>query len=370
MAIYFDTNQLVGWPRVTAALRRLLDLTEYFQIPMFLPEPVEIELEEAWVRDLTEKNKSLSAKHKDLTKHAASIVEVGPEPTEAATAAARIAYRAVVAAAKSATAIRSIPTTTKPIRDFVELASRRHPPFNEKGHGFRDAVILWTILDHVKANGFKVCALVTQDGDFSGPEVEAEFIAIEASLARKTINELVDILKAFLEAAKREAAAADQAAAKSGIERERTNVEKAISVRLDLTEWDLAPQIGFVTILRLERIEFGEIKSVRTPFPFPEVEARVSVSFDSEVKLHSIGQSYARQPPRQMKVGEEPAALASGSGVQIGPILVTRIAEVEATALRTTAGEYRDIQVEAARLRGSLSGLAGLGDIASNLGYA
>jgi hypothetical protein len=97
-----------------------------------------------------------------------------------------------------------------------------------------------------------------------------------------------------------------------------------------------------------------------TPFPLPQQEERVAVAFDAEVKLHSVGERYSLQPPRQMKVGEVPTTpLAGLSSSQIEPFVVTHTAEVETTAIRTVAGEYRDIKVEAARLR------RGLGDLAN-----
>src|SRR5215831_4465351 len=219
-AIYFDTNplQASGWPRVSVGLQRAIDLAHFMGIPLFVPEPVEIELEEAWVRDFKEKTASIGSSHKDLGKHTANIVEVGAVPVAPTEAAAREAYRRGASAAKVKTGIESIPTTTRPIRDFVELAARRRRPFNEKGHGFRDSVILSTILGHAPAHDVDHCALVTLDRDFEGTEVQADFEAAGVHLHIYGVNQLVDALNEGLEAANREDVAKEHSSARTTIE--------------------------------------------------------------------------------------------------------------------------------------------------------
>ena len=369
-AIYFDTNPLKasGWPRVSVGLRRAIDLAHFIDIPLFVPEPVEIELEEAWVRDFREKTASIGSRHRDLGKHTANIVEVGAVPDVPNEAAGREAYRRVAAATKGETGIESIPTTTRPIRYFVELAARRRRPFNEKGHGFRDSVILSTILAHAPAHDIDHCALVTLDSDFEGPEVQADFEAAGVHLHIYSVNQLVDALNEGLEAANREDVAREHAAARSTIEGNRADIERAIGDRLIVFDFDLRPPVFMGTVRRLERIEVGKILSIQTPFPIPAGEERVAVSFEAEVKLHSLGESYNVKPPQQMKVGEEPKAPDPDAPFMLTePIVVTQTAEVETTAIRTADGRYRDIQVEAAKLKRSFGGL-GLGLLGLSLG--
>ena len=46
--IYFDSNPLItaGWPRLSAELENLLRLALRFKVALFLPQAVELELEE------------------------------------------------------------------------------------------------------------------------------------------------------------------------------------------------------------------------------------------------------------------------------------------------------------------------------------
>jgi len=201
-----------------------------------------------------------------------------------------------------------------------------------------------------------------------GKEVQADFEAAGVHLHIYGVNQLVDALNEGLEAVNREDVAQVHAAARTTIEGNRADIERAIGDRLVVYDFDLRPQVFMGTIRSLERIELGEIKSIRTPFPIPTREERVAISFDAEVKLHSLGVSYNVQPPQQMKVGEEPKAPDPDAPfMRNEQIVVTQTAEVETTAIRTADGRYRDIQVEAARLKRGFGGL-GLGLLGLSLG--
>jgi hypothetical protein len=74
LAIYFDTNSLKaeGWPRVSAGLRNLRDLAKFVGVRLFLPGPVETELEALWLREFESKRSAF----KNLRTHAGRVFQV------------------------------------------------------------------------------------------------------------------------------------------------------------------------------------------------------------------------------------------------------------------------------------------------------
>src|SRR5947207_2319257 len=94
-AVYFDTNPLraAAWPRTSAALNRLDDLVRYFDLTMFLPDTVEIELEEMWLRDFANKQSTANAELAKLRTHAGAIGNVRAELAADTVDDLRAAYR-------------------------------------------------------------------------------------------------------------------------------------------------------------------------------------------------------------------------------------------------------------------------------------
>src|SRR5438874_427357 len=137
--IYLDSVPLTAsrWPHVSAALRNLLELAADFKLPVIIPAPVDWEQEAQFQREYVGAQKRF-----------------------------RDAYRKAVAAAKDREHIQTIPLTSCSLEELFRLLLNRERPFDEKGRGLGDAVILFSVIDDLRARNERG-VLVTGDGDYS-----------------------------------------------------------------------------------------------------------------------------------------------------------------------------------------------------------
>ncbi|MCH7755616.1 DUF4935 domain-containing protein, partial [candidate division KSB1 bacterium] len=94
------------------------------------------------------------------------------------------------------TEIKIVPTPEIDLEKLINMAVQKIPPFEEKKEkGFRDAVILFTMLEHSKTDNFNKAMFVTQDSIFENPEVTSllanEGLNIQIA---KNISMVLDLL--------------------------------------------------------------------------------------------------------------------------------------------------------------------------------
>jgi len=364
--VYFDTNSLLsaGWPADMQSLLRLIGLSHSFQIELFLPEPVQVELEEAWVRGFVDKNQGLSRAEKDLSRHVVAVLAAPSASPPITPEEARARYRERDAFLREKFHIQVSAVTTKPVEAFVAMAARREPPFGSDAM-FRDAVILWSVFEHARSlRSSSTCILITADGALRKPEIAdiAEREGLQF-FTFGTINELNDELTKSLQAAEQEALEADKARARAALEADRGKIEGFISSRLEISEHDL--QTVFGTVDRITRLDLVGFTNVRTPFPLPEeIETQIAISADLSLRAHVIVRRFPPLPARILTVGD-----AEGSGEKMAsPLFWTPepvpsdetfelTAELEAIARRSADGTYSQIVPQSVRLKPSVASL-------------
>jgi len=170
--LYLDTTILrkSNWPHVSAELGFLLELARNFAIEILIPEPVEIEREEQWIRELgaaSQKWEAATAKRSDVLKAVGGGLD---EQRADQPDAFRERYKTAAQLVKEANGIKTVPMTTRSPAEFFRLAVTRTPPFQIAGDkitGFQDATILLSIVDDLIACGKPSCALLSEDDVFS-----------------------------------------------------------------------------------------------------------------------------------------------------------------------------------------------------------
>lgn len=151
MRIYLDTNILLaeGWPRISVKLREMLTLARGSQISVVLPEAVEREVKAHWLRDLEEQLTELTAAERHF---GALTSNIGwdAEPTTKELFdldSAGDKYIEVVDKLKSEWCIISAPLNPVPLDGLFQMAITKQPPFEDRGTGFQDAVILLSAIE-------------------------------------------------------------------------------------------------------------------------------------------------------------------------------------------------------------------------------
>ena len=170
---------------------------------LYIPETVEDELENQFLRDAARAYATASSGTKDLAKLFRNIIDIQYELPWHSDELLRKAFRAQSTQLKDYFRISSIPLVEVPTKKLVEMAIRRLVPFQQhnldKDHtvvsGLQDAAILFSVIEHLKERGDGRNAFATTDSVFGRPETHALLGAHGATLEIfKGYRELFDDL--------------------------------------------------------------------------------------------------------------------------------------------------------------------------------
>lgn len=355
--IYFDTSVLraEGWPRLSTKLRSCLQLARTLGVRIFLPCVVEQELEAGWTRDLDKASEEVKGKINKLEKYLLGHKIEANIPTRDCIVQI---YRSATQDAKNEVSLESIPLTKVPLETLVERAIAKQPPFEEQGKGFQDAVIYFSILDHLDDGTSEAAVLVARDKVYTDSAVAK--LAQDRGLKIEVFTSVEDLDKTlitWLDKAVRGLYEQDREKAKKALEDRRSEIESFISVNLEVPEsllW-LIPRV-----LGMSRVELVSIEKVFTPNPLQRTEGeQVELYFEAQVNLHITVESYARAYPtvRMLKVGQEPpspslSALAKvlAAGPSREDKVVQKVVSAAATA-EYAKNDYRDIRLRSVVLK-------------------
>jgi len=376
--LYFDTQPLIasGWPRLSQASCNVLYVANKLGIKAIVPEPVRIELRSHWRRRYTEALGRLEALKRMMVEVGVEFDARGrvldtrtrPHPVGTSTIyevpfpsvdIAMQSYEATTAALLCFHQIQQIRVTPRSVSEVFKMAVDRLPPMREEGKGFQDAVVLLSVIDHLKTQTGKVGAFVSADSiyrDHRDAIVHfAEQDGVRLSLL-DTIDDVSSALSQWVQKPELDEWEKDKERAGQALSSLAPLIERFIERNLVRTydfeaagrRWRYA--IGSLMVARINNIE-------TTPFAERREGERVRLTFDV---LLGYGVSFGPYRPGMMddmpsQVGalDDVAAgwLAEAMfGPEAGRDLPTPIVEVEAVAdLRD--GRYSDIQFISARLK-------------------
>jgi hypothetical protein len=152
--IYLDTNILIqaGWPSISVKLRSLLTLSRALQLSVVIPEPVEREMKANWFRDLETRLTKLTKEECSFVAVLNDIVEDREPPHYDHFDLGSIEgdYDRTVQSVKDEWRIGTTPFSSASLDDLFQMAIDKMPPFEDRGTGFQDAVILCSVIDDLK----------------------------------------------------------------------------------------------------------------------------------------------------------------------------------------------------------------------------
>lgn len=191
-AVYLDTNALIvgNWPVPSLVLENVLRFAEWLKVSVFIPEPVEREAEQHWLREVRDSATGIHSSIENfrrITRRVNGAAQVRSEDER--TLVER--YRQSAASSKKALGISTSPMTSRGLSEFFDLAIQYSMPFlsgsGKKGKGFQDAVILASVLEHLRENPHLSGLLVTNDSVFS-QIVPAKFMPACSSVRIKVLS--------------------------------------------------------------------------------------------------------------------------------------------------------------------------------------
>lgn len=172
-AIYIDTNILIrlNYGDASVDFFELRGLLEGNSVSMYVPETVVKEFIQYRIRDAqsqVDKIKTASTKLARLLGRSPSAFETPNDLTET--------IKGMVNEFIQAVGLEIIKTPDISLETLIDMAVQKEPPFEEKGEkGFRDSVIVFTIIDHMKNNDFSTAIFVSNDKIFSNTQVIKRF---------------------------------------------------------------------------------------------------------------------------------------------------------------------------------------------------
>lgn len=211
-AIYFDTNILLRLSHDISDVDfiEMRHVSRELHIELFAPRVVIRE----WINKQECKIIDLMSRMKETSQNLGRLLGRSPiEYEELDEVTNCVNKRAMEYLDKAG--IKEIPLPKNVQLDtLIEMAVKREAPFEEKGEkGFRDAVILFSIIEHMQANIFAGAILISADKIFTHDYVTARFknaglnILVKESFAdaKQYINEHIDLLiKSYNETKKKE----------------------------------------------------------------------------------------------------------------------------------------------------------------------
>jgi hypothetical protein len=284
-ALYLDTNVLIGanWPALALRLENLLVLTGWMKVSIFLPEPVEREAEQHWLREVRDSSAGLVGSVENfqrLTRRVKGIAEVRAENEEALL----LRYRELAISICNHFGILTIPMTTRPLSEFFDMAIRYETPFvsdkSKKGKGFQDAVVLASVLEHLIANPQLSGLLVTDDEVFSKVDV-ARFMPSCAEVRLKVLSfeqTFTALYDSFWDQHVKRPYEEERQNAKEAVEGMKPEIIAFLQSNMDEAALKEGSSQAALKLLSIDNVE---VSYVNTPLPIPgkqERSARIAIA--------------------------------------------------------------------------------------------
>jgi hypothetical protein len=361
--VYFDSNIWIkeGWPQLSSNLESFLHLAERFGVAVFLPEPVEQELEAHWRRKLHEKLDKTTASIQAVQNLTSEISAKPGTWTPPDLNSLLVAYRERVRLLKDRWKLGQAAQTCRPLSELYLMAIHYESPFKDdrEGAGFQDAVIYLSSIDDLKRNQGQIGAFVSLDREFHDKSIDELAAKAEVRLkVYKSLQEVVDVLVAYLAQDLRRQWEEDRGRAKVALQNMLPAVQQFIDRNFQISDWDLL-WLDAVT-MSVSAVEVSDIAEVQVPFPWDrEPGKRFNISSEIKVRIRAVVKrlGYSMFPaPKVFKVGEEGRTPESNPYLQAtpGPEVEERMTEctinLEAKAVAVDR-EYQEIQLLSINLK-------------------
>jgi len=255
--LYLDSNAVSEGDgfRLSATTEEMIELAQAANVEVVVPEPVLVELEHQFERELISVRDQVVANSKRVTRIRREQYDVPAIDLTAAIGHHREAIESFL----KGSGIIIAPFTARSSAELFGMAAARQRPFRETSKtvtdaGFKDAVIYLSILDHLRMYP-RPAAFVSRDSDYAGAErllpdgvTLAQITAVEATEElRRRLH-----LKALDDADARRRIA-DQELHGNAVESDRVKAFVIREFRLpDLLQSGQVREITAVDVVRLE----------------------------------------------------------------------------------------------------------------------
>jgi hypothetical protein len=169
-AVFPDTNIfLPKWPEEAAGLADLVSNTRLFNIPIYLLEAVDMELEAHQLREAKTPIEKIFRLARLLPPLTSAAINVDFPNWETV----RSELREKASLTKATLGLRFSAFAPLALRDLFSMAVNHETPFDEERKNFQDAVIIHSVIEASRIEGLGTVAFVSKDKDFDAPALIA-----------------------------------------------------------------------------------------------------------------------------------------------------------------------------------------------------
>jgi hypothetical protein len=231
VAIFPDTNIfLPSWPGEPPGLADLLSTAGIFNIPVYLLETVEMELEAHWIREMRSSVDKLKSAMRKLPAplHAVTSLQF-PNDTDAIDL-----YKTAAEKMKATLGLPGAGFPDTSLKYVFQMAINHEHPFAAEGKNFQDVVILQSVIEFCKREKLPRVAFVSKNqSDFDPDKVKKRAAADGIDLQYfRDLHALHDSVWPFVSELFREAWRKDNELAKVGIRAISRNLEEFLRSQL------------------------------------------------------------------------------------------------------------------------------------------
>ncbi|CBE67197.1 MAG: DUF4935 domain-containing protein [Candidatus Methylomirabilis oxygeniifera] len=358
---WLDTNVVRRWNlRLnTAEARKFFKYVQDFKLKIFLPEVVLRELVQNYADEASECRRKQNELKKSLAKLGFSVDE---GKGDAVPGNLDDYFHNLLTHQCAEKSITVVPLSKVPVERLLDMAIKRIAPFQQKGErGFRDALILFCLLEHTRQPKQGPVFLVSEDKVFKEESIGVLAAEYGVDLA---VYESVDTFTTFLDTLRDQLIQGmkrKQAERVRAFLREHTDeIKRFIQENAEFEEAFLsgglfsgAPYLG--TIRRVGNIVLKDIAKVTTIQEDSGEQGIVTVLITFEVRLEielETEKLWVPEEPKRYRVGQEVEQIIPIFRPQLQMTRVNRAVVCEAVAKeRTEDNRLSDLQLKEVKLR-------------------
>lgn len=292
-----------GWPAPNARLRQLAELSALLGVNLWIVQGARDEVRGAFERKIAN---SIA----DLKTAVASARQIGLDADGHAKGTHRLLSDWDGHSERAGGELRAyiIPPTKRPTDEFFAMGVKRVSPFDERGAGFRDAVIYLSVVDEMSRMGLSEAIFVTKDKDFRGaqsPVAGQRIVVMDLTAAVQNLEQVLQKKKAALF---KELAALDakrQRLAREAILRDAQVIDGFLAENLEIGPRDVDGLDGWLKkpiSFHLKDVEMVSLSPALEDIPSGEMaEASVTLEIVGEFEIVP----FAELSDRRLRVGED-----------------------------------------------------------------
>jgi PIN domain len=300
--LVFDTAALLSenFPELSSSFRQLTEIAQSLDFNLYIPEIVLKELEERFMENTENAIHKMMNEHRKLKnivqeRFSLSVPEIGD---------IRKAYQDDVQKLITRNKLIIIPMPSIKAEELIDRAVKRVPPFEREDKGFRDAMIIESIIEHGTKERISHFVFVSFDKIFEDNAVStyARSKGVELHIEKRIADVNENVFK-LLDDVRQEAIKERERRGISFLTIKKAEINEFLKNNFETDEYDIGNLPG--TPLNMIGVKLASIESAAIE---DKEDKKRGISFEGKVEVtmlvRSLGLELAPKPAKRFKMGD------------------------------------------------------------------